>query len=67
MKWIQNAIEFVIANKQEMLSGAAYIIAGASILIKIIPTLSKNNKILPIIKFIGKYLALDKYGPDGKE
>ena len=44
----------------------AYIIAGASIIVKMTPTLKDDNVLKGIIKFLGKYLALDKYGPDGK-
>lgn len=39
------------------------LVGVASIFIKIFPTLSAGNKMLGIIKFIGKWLALDKYGP----
>ena len=28
------------------------------------PTLSKKSKLLPIIKFISKYIAWNKYGPE---
>lgn len=39
---------------------AAAVIALASIVIKIFPVLDKNNKLLPIIKWIANYLALNK-------
>lgn len=45
----------------------AYIIAGASIIVKMTPTVSDDNILKNVIKFVGKYLALDKYGPNGKE
>ncbi len=38
----------------------AAVIALASILIQVFPVLDKNNKLLPIIKFIAKYLALNR-------
>lgn len=38
----------------------AAVIALASILIKIFPVLDKNNKLLPIIKWIANWLALNK-------
>lgn len=41
----------------------AYIIATASVIVKITPTQRDDAFILPIIKFIGKFLALDKYSP----
>jgi hypothetical protein len=42
----------------------AYLIASASVLVKITPTLKDDDYLKVIIKFIGKYIALDKYGPD---
>jgi len=32
-------------------------------IVKATPTLKDDNKVLPIIKFIGKWIAWDKYGP----
>jgi len=42
----------------------AYLVAVASIIVKLTPTLKDDNYLKPIIKFIGKYLALDKYSPN---
>lgn len=36
------------------------IIGFASILIQAIPVLKNSNKALPLVKFIGKYVALNK-------
>lgn len=44
----------------------AYIIAAASIIVKLTPTLKDDNILKGVIKFIGKYLALNKYGPKGE-
>lgn len=41
----------------------AAIIGVASLIVKVTPTLKDDNWLLPIIKFIGKFIALDKYGP----
>ena len=41
----------------------AYIIATASVIVKITPTMKDDNILLPIVKFLGKFLALDKYAP----
>lgn len=47
-----------------LLSGAiAHVVLFASLIIKLTPTLADDNYWKPIVKFIGKYLALDKYGP----
>lgn len=37
-----------------------YVIAIASIIIKLTPTLKDDNKILPLVKLIGKWIALNK-------
>lgn len=41
----------------------AYVVAVGSVIVKLTPTLKDDNVILPIIKFIGKFIALDKYSP----
>ena len=41
----------------------AAIIGVASLIVKFTPTLKDDNWFLPIVKFIGKFIALDKYGP----
>ena len=41
----------------------AYVVATASLIVKITPTLKDDNLLLPIVKFLGKFIALDKYGP----
>ncbi len=42
----------------------AYVVAIVSILVKIIPTLDKNNRLLPIVKFLSKYIALNRKTKD---
>jgi hypothetical protein len=39
------------------------IVGLASLIVKLTPTLKDDNWLLPIVKFIGKFVALDKYGP----
>lgn len=41
------------------------IIGAASVVVKLTPTVKDDNILKGIIKFIGKYIALDKYGPKG--
>ena len=41
----------------------AYACAFGSIIVKITPTLKDDNILLPIIKWIGKFIALEKYSP----
>ena len=39
---------------------AAYIVLGASAVIRIVPKLDDGNKLKPIVKIIGKYLAMNR-------
>jgi SepF-like predicted cell division protein (DUF552 family) len=55
------------ANLGNITEVIAYIIAGASIIVKMTPTLKDDDALKGVIKFIGKYLALDKYSPKGEE
>lgn len=43
----------------------AYLVLSGSIIVKLTPTLKDDNYFKAIVKFIGKYIALDKYGPKG--
>jgi hypothetical protein len=64
--WVLAGIDFgaVIAWFQshwtDIASAIAYIIATASVIVKLTPTLKDDNVLLGIIKFIGKYIALNK-------
>jgi len=41
----------------------AAIIGVASLIVKMTPTLKDDNFLLPIVKFIGKYIALNTNAP----
>lgn len=56
MEWLMN-------NWKDLLDIVAYVVLIASVVVKLTPTQKDDAILLPIIKFIGKYLALDKYGP----
>ena len=56
-----NVISKIWAQKEVICNIIAYVIAIASIIVKITPTLKDDAYLKTIIKFIGKYLALDKY------
>ena len=53
-------IEWIIANWTSVAEGIAAVIGFASIIVKLTPTLKDDNILLPIIKFIGKFIALNK-------
>lgn len=56
-------VDYIISNWDDIAKGIAMVIGVASVIVKLTPTLKDNNVLLPIIKFIGKWIALDKYGP----
>jgi hypothetical protein len=53
-------IEWIIANWASIAETIAAIIGLASIIVKLTPTLSDDNILLPIVKFLGKFIALNK-------
>jgi len=56
-------MEWLTSNWKDLLDIVAYVVLIASVIVKLTPTQKDDALILPIIKFIGKYLALDKYSP----
>ena len=60
IEFVKNAIAWGIANKEMLLQLWAYVIAIATIIVKILPVLPENSPLLPFVKFIGKFLALNK-------
>ena len=65
METVKAMIMFLVENKESIFDGIAYSIAAASIIVKLTPTLKDDNVLKGIVKFLGKYIALDKYGPKG--
>lgn len=59
MEQILGIINAVKNNWAEIASAIAGIIGVASIIVKLTPTLKDDNFLLPIVKFIGKYIALN--------
>ena len=58
-------VQWFQSNWNNVLTVFAYCIAIASVIVKITPTLKDDDVLKKIITFIGKYIALDKYGPKG--
>lgn len=56
-------VSWIIENWAQVAETIAMIIGVASLIVKMTPTLKDDNILLPIVKFIGKWIALDKYGP----
>lgn len=53
-------VDYVIKNWASIAEVIAAIIGAASIIVKLTPTLKDDNILLPIVKFVGKFVALNK-------
>jgi len=59
-------MEWILANWTDVLEAVAQIIGIASIVVKLTPTLKDDNILLPIVKFLGKYIALNRTVTDAE-
>lgn len=57
---INGIVEFLKIHWADMLNVVAYAIAIASIIVKLTPTKVDDGILDKIIKFLGKYIALNK-------
>ena len=60
------AIQWLQQHWSDVLTFMAAVIGAASVVVRLTPTLRDDAVLKPIIKFIGKYIALDRYGPQGE-
>lgn len=65
MEFITNLVSWFSAHYLDLIQILTSIIGTASIIVKLTPTINDDNALKTVIKFIGKYIALDKYGPKG--
>jgi hypothetical protein len=59
-----DAIKWIVEHKEEILQIVAYVIAVASLIVRLTPTLKDDNFFLPFLKWIAKYLALNTPTPE---
>jgi hypothetical protein len=52
-------VQWVAGNYTSLLQVVAMVIGIASVIVKLTPTLKDDNILLPIVKFLGKYIALN--------
>ena len=57
---MMEVITWFQANWTKITEVIAYVIAIASIIVKVTPTLKDDNVLLGVVKFLGKYIALNK-------
>jgi len=60
MSQIMAAVEWVKANWTQIIGIITSIIGVASIIVKLTPTIKDNEILEKIIKFLGKYIALNR-------
>ena len=65
MEGLQAVWTYIQPRIPLLIDAVAYLVLGGSVIVKLTPTLKDDNYFKAIIKFIGKYIALDKYGPKG--
>ena len=63
MEGLLKLYNIIMLNITDITSAVAYLVLFASIIVKLTPTLKDDDYFKPIIKFIGKYIALNKYSP----
>lgn len=53
-------VNWIVNNWEDMTKVIAYTIAIASIVVKLTPTLQDDTVLKTIIRFVGKYIALNR-------
>lgn len=53
-------IDYIVHNWKNISEAIAAIIGAASIIVKLTPSLKDDNILLPIIKFVSKFIALNR-------
>ena len=59
MEWITSIVSYIQTNWADIVSIYLQIIGAASIIVKLTPTLKDDDVLKGIIRFVGKYLALN--------
>lgn len=57
---MNNIIQWVFTHKGELISAYLALVGFASIVVKLTPTLRDDNILKNIIRFTGKFLALNR-------
>ena len=57
---IMQIINWIVQNKEEMVAVYLSFVGAASIIVKMTPTLKDDHVLKNIIKFVGKFIALNR-------
>ena len=60
---MENLIEYIETHWTAILNIVTYGMAATFIIVKLTPTLKDDNFFLPIVKFLGKFIALNTNAP----
>lgn len=63
---MDSLIEKVLGEYAWVLDLIAYLVLAASLIVKWTPTLKDDNWLLPVVKFVGRWVALNKYKPTAR-
>lgn len=66
MELLMKIYTWVTTHLTDLTEAVAYLCLAGSVIVKLTPTLKDDAYFKSVIKFIGKYIALDKYGPTGE-
>ena len=58
--WIVNLVAYVQSHWSDIVAVYLQIIGAASIIVKLTPTLKDDDVLKNIIRFLGKYVALNR-------
>jgi hypothetical protein len=62
LQQIVDALQWVLNNTDKIVQTILAIIGAVSAIIKFLPTLKEGNPLLGLVKFLGKYVALNRSG-----
>ena len=63
MDFLLKVYGWAMGNLPDLISAVAHLVLFGSVIVKMTPTLKDDAYFKPIIKFLGKYIAWNKYGP----
>ena len=64
VNFIQNVVTWVSGNWAQIIEAWLMVIGAASIIVKLTPTLKDDDALKWLIKFTGKYVALNRTSSD---
>lgn len=59
-EWISGAVAYVTTNWADIVAVYLQIIGAASVIVKLTPTLKDDDVLKGIVRFLGKYIALNR-------